>query len=282
MVASIQRIKHVSNKLLFVSEPDPRMFGNPRNPTNNPNWTNGNWLKSRFHFAFAEYASYPRAPHQFGVLRVLNDDLVQPAVGFGAHPHRDMEIVTYIVDGQLSHKDSRGNEETLGAGAVQFMSAGRGVVHSERNGSDTEPVRFIQMWITTRERGVEPNYGSYEPNKADVKVDGWEHLVTDVKDNKGNKAPVRIRQDANIYVARLSKKGARVTFPVGDDRQVYLVGVKGEVTVADAAGEGAKLEMHDAAEIKGGGALEIVVTAESEWAQVLAVEMAKTDDSRFP
>ena len=108
---------------LYVSEPNPRYFGNPPNPQNRPSsWTNDNWLKSRFHFAFAENM---RGPRPWGVLRVLNDDLVQPARGFGQHPHRNMEIITYVVDGSLSHQDTMGTCETLGRGSVQFMTAGK-------------------------------------------------------------------------------------------------------------------------------------------------------------
>jgi len=113
-------IKVVPNSSLFVSEPDPSWFGNPGNPMNDAKWTNSNWLKSRFHFSFAEYSS--RHNQDFGVLRVMNDDLVQPNRGFGTHPHSDMEIITYIVEGELTHKDSMGTEETLGRGSIQFMT----------------------------------------------------------------------------------------------------------------------------------------------------------------
>lgn len=107
---------------------------------------NKNWLKSRFHFNFAEYHS---GPSQFGHLRVMNDDLVQPRRGFGMHPHRDMEIMTFIIHGKLTHKDSMGTEETLGRGGVQFMTAGRGIRHSEHNLHD-EPLRFVQCWVMPR------------------------------------------------------------------------------------------------------------------------------------
>ena len=100
-------------------EPNPSWFGNPGNEATNPKWTNKNWLKSRFHFSFAEYSN-PRNTG-FGVLRVMNDDLVQPNRGFGEHPHRDTEICTYVVEGELTHADSMGTEETLSRGAIQFM-----------------------------------------------------------------------------------------------------------------------------------------------------------------
>ena len=129
---SSSMFKHISREKLFVSEPDPRMFGNQGNEKL-PTWNNGNWLKSRFHFSFAEYHS----PHNqnYGVLRVMNDDLVQPARGFGQHPHQNMEICTYIVSGNLTHQDSM----------IQFMTAGTGVYHSEHNRNPDTPLRFIQM-----------------------------------------------------------------------------------------------------------------------------------------
>merc|ERR1711871_391010 len=109
-------IKKVPESKLFTSEPPPDWFGNRQNEQGNSNWTNANWLKSRFHFSFAEYSN--RRNENFGVLRVMNDDLVQPARGFGTHPHRDMEIFTYIVEGELTHADSMGTDETLGRGAL--------------------------------------------------------------------------------------------------------------------------------------------------------------------
>lgn len=112
-------LKKIPNARLAVSEPNPSWFGNPGNELKNPLWTNGNWLKSRFHFSFAEYSNPRNA--EFGVLRVMNDDLVQPNRGFGTHPHRNVEICTYIVDGSLTHQDSMGTEETLNRGAIQFM-----------------------------------------------------------------------------------------------------------------------------------------------------------------
>merc|ERR1719310_477724 len=139
---SLVKVPHES---LFVSEPNPRWFGNGGNTPNKPGWTNENWLKSRFHFNFAEYS---HGPDSFGVLRVMNDDLVQPDRGFGMHPHRDMEILTYIVDGFLTHKDSMGTEETIGRGSIQFMTAGTGIRHSEHNLQTSTPLRFVQMWIT--------------------------------------------------------------------------------------------------------------------------------------
>jgi len=111
--------RKINNTKLGISEPNPQWFGNNPNEANNKHWTNKNWLKSRFHFSFAEYSN-PKN-QGFGVLRVMNDDLVQPNRGFGPHPHRDVEICTYVVSGSLSHKDSMGAEETIGKGSIQFM-----------------------------------------------------------------------------------------------------------------------------------------------------------------
>ena len=148
----------LENKL-GKSEPPPEWFGNNDNPTSNKYWTNKNWLKSRFHFSFAEYNNHLN--QNFGVLRVMNDDLVQPSRGFGSHPHRNAEICTYVVEGELTHKDSMGTKETITRGAIQFMTAGSGIVHSEHNLHEEKPLRFIQMWITPKRDNLKPNYGSF-------------------------------------------------------------------------------------------------------------------------
>eukprot|EP00802_Teleaulax_amphioxeia_P025728 Tamp_26633.p1 GENE.Tamp_26633~~Tamp_26633.p1 ORF type:complete len:287 (-),score=8.55 Tamp_26633:26-799(-) len=176
----------VSEKELFVSEPNPAWFGNPANEKKS-SWTNDNWLKSRFHFSFAEYNNPKNS--NFGVLRVMNDDLVQPARGFGTHPHREMEICTYVVEGSLTHQDSMGTQETLGPGSIQYMTAGTGIQHSEHNRSPDAPLRFIQMWIVPSARGLTPNYGSACGSDI-VRTDIWAHMVSDVKSQ--NKTPVKI------------------------------------------------------------------------------------------
>ena len=187
-MAASKPFKKVSNKDLFVSEPNPQWFGNPPNASE-ATWTNTNWLKSRFHFAFAEYSNPQNAC--FGVLRVMNNDLVQPNRGFGTHPHREMEICTYVVEGELTHKDSIGTQETLGPGSVQFMTAGTGVQHSEHNLSATSPLRFIQMWIVPSQRGLAPNYGSACGKSVNLR-NGWTRLVSDVKSAAAS--PVKIHQ----------------------------------------------------------------------------------------
>lgn len=206
------------------------MFGNGENedPKKNKAWSNANWLKSRFHFSFAEY--HDARNGQFGVLRVLNDDLVQPNRGFGTHGHGDMEIVTYIVRGALTHQDSMGSAETLGRGAAQFMSAGTGVRHSEFNRAKDADLRFIQMWITPRRRGLKPAYGGFQ-STPEQRKDTFLHLVSDVA-NETATTPVKIAQDANIFVAEISA-GNKVELPIASGRQGYVVILEGtDVTVA--------------------------------------------------
>mmetsp|Transcript_17596 Transcript_17596/g.44463 ORF Transcript_17596/g.44463 Transcript_17596/m.44463 type:complete len:273 (+) Transcript_17596:225-1043(+) len=266
----------IFDKDLAVSEPNPAWFGNGANEQS-PHWTNANWLKSRFHFSFAEYNN-PRNSN-YGVLRVMNDDLVQPARGFGAHPHREMEIVTYIVNGELSHADSMGTEETLGRGSIQFMTAGTGVQHSEHNRHPSNPLRFIQMWVIPATRGLKPNYGSMHGNNvAAMRKNAWAHLVSDVK-NKATTTPVEINQDCNMYVTELTN-GSSLDFKVDAGRQAYMLCMEGACDVSGPHGE-EKLARHDAAEVVGATSLKVTASHE-EGAHVLLVEMkGNGDGSRF-
>lgn len=238
-------IKVVPSSNLFVSEPNPTWFGNGQNPGFDPAWTNANWLKSRFHFSFAEYHNPSNS--NFGVLRVMNDDLVQPKRGFGTHPHRDMEIVTYIVHGSLTHQDSMGSKESLGRGSIQFMTAGTGVSHSEFNHSE-KPLRFIQTWITPRSRGLKPNYGSYDASKGDClsRKNTVHHLASD-SSNDSLDTPVKVNQDVDTYAAELElDQSVVVDLPQG--RQAYLLCVEGTLDV-----NGQTMNKHDGAEIHGDG-----------------------------
>lgn len=193
------------------------------------------WLNSRFHFSFADY--YNPRNMNFGVLRVVNDDLVKSGTGFGTHPHRDMEIVSYVVDGDLTHKDSMGNERSLSRGMVQYMSAGTGVLHSEYNrGDDTS--RFLQIWIIPEKNGLEPNYGDFEFPWED-RVGKWLPLVSHISGD----APVKIHQDVNISVLNLLQ-GEGIEVPVSEGRQGYLIEIEGEADL-----EGNLLKHGDAAEI---------------------------------
>ena len=289
------RLEKVGNETLFVSEPPPDWFGNPPNESSRHHeWTNKNWLKSRFHFSFAEYHDAARS--QYGVLRVMNDDLVQPARGFGTHPHRDMEIVTYIVSGSLSHRDSMGTDETLGPGSIQFMTAGTGVRHSEHNRDAAKDLRFIQMWITPRSYSLPPNYGSMPVDAKngdgpESERDGWAHLVSDTKNESTPTTPVKINQDANIFVSRLSP-GASASLTIAPSRQAYMLCLDGCASVK-LDGESVQLVRHDALRVgpaiskhdrtPGIDAAQLVCTAaiseeiNKGGAHLLVVEMAASD-----
>lgn len=180
------------------------------------------WLDSHFHFSFAEY--YNPDNMSFGVLRVLNDDLIKPNNGFGEHPHNDMEIISYIVDGELTHGDSMGNKETLKRGHVQYMSAGTGVIHSEEN-FGSEIVRLLQIWILPNQHGLTPNYGDLRYPWED-RINKWLHIVS----GQSEDAAVKIHQDVNLYVTLL-EKGQELVFEVASGRQAYLVVIEGEAVI---------------------------------------------------
>lgn len=168
-----------------------------------------------------------------------------------------MEIVTYIVQGKLSHKDSMGTQESLGRGGVQFMTAGRGVQHSEYNHEKDKSLRFIQTWIVPRKSGLNPNYGSFDPegekgakNSCTAK-NQWRHLVSDIRD-KSVDAPVKIEQDANLHVAEMDH-GQSLEYDLKDGRMAYVLCVEGSVKLSDGSGNDLTLERHDGCEVKMGG-----------------------------
>ncbi|MDR3305848.1 MAG: pirin family protein [Clostridiales Family XIII bacterium] len=219
------------------------------------------WLDSRFHFSFAEY--YNPANIHFGALRVVNDDLVQAGTGFPTHPHEDMEIISYVVDGELTHGDSMGNKQTLTRGQVQYMSAGRGVTHSEFNlGGDL--LRFLQIWILPDGKGHTPNYGDYRFGFADR--EGRWLPIASWTENQASPAPIKIHQDVNVYAAAI-KKGESIDFEVAEGRQAYMVLIEGEAQVNEVV----DMVMRDALEITE----ENVRIAAREDAHVLILEMAK-------
>ena len=279
----VSHLGKVSEDMLYVSEPNPAMFGNPANPPNAAaqeaaGWKSEskNWLKSRFHFAFAEYRN-PKN-QQFGVLRVMNDDLVQPDRGFGAHGHAEMEIATYVVEGQLTHKDSMGTSESLGRGSVQFMTAGTGIQHSEFN-EGSKPLRFIQMWVLPAQRRLKPNYGSVCGDAvADSRKDKFAHLVAPVSAVTGETAGkgfLQLNQDVNMFVAEVGP-GVEVKLPGGlmPQRQAYALCVEGTGSVRSGAERTEELVQHEAVEFVGGaGVDEVTFVAGAGGAHWLVVEM---------
>jgi redox-sensitive bicupin YhaK (pirin superfamily) len=150
------------------------------------------WLKSQHSFSFADY--FDEAHVEFGALRVLNEDRVQPGRGFGTHPHRDMEIVSYVLAGELQHRDSMGNGSIIRPGDVQRMSAGTGVFHSENNPSPTQPVHFLQIWIRPDRMGLQPGYE--QKTFGDTEKRGRLRLVVS---GDGAEGSVTVHQDARIY-----------------------------------------------------------------------------------
>ena len=201
---------------------------------------NHGWLKSHFHFSFAGY--YNPNNMQFGILRVLNDDIVQPQQGFATHPHSDMEIISYVVNGALTHRDSMGNKSTIYRGQAQYMSAGTGITHSEYNGGDDE-LRFMQMWILPNKKGHTPNYGD-QKFAWEERVDRWLPIATGYN-NKENSAPIKIHADANVYATYLSA-GKSIDFEINTNRQAYLVLLEGDAKV-----ENIEMTERDALEIIG-------------------------------
>ena len=218
------------------------------------------------------------ANSNFGVLRVMNDDLVQPRRGFGTHGHSNMEILTYVVHGQLTHQDSMGTKESLGRGSIQFMTAGTGVQHSEQNIGDT-PLRFIQTWIVPKTTGLKPNYGSMDGSTfQDARRNKVQHLVSSVND-KDVSTPVKINQSVDAYAAELELgKSATIDLPAG--RQGYLLCIEGAIDVS-----GQRLSKYDACEITGaGGSLEITAvqvepTESGEVAHFLMYSMQQVQGS---
>lgn len=197
--------------------------------------SNLGWLNSWFHFSFAEY--YNPSNINFGVLRVINDDIIQAGTGFDMHPHRDMEIISYVVKGELSHGDNMGNKNTLSRGQVQYMSAGTGVYHSEHN-LGSELLRILQIWIYPDKKGYSPAYGDYRFNPEDRK-NSWLHMVS----GKSGNAPIKVNQDINIYSLELDKE-KEIAFPAGKGRQAYLVQIEGSSDI-----NGINLDERDAMEI---------------------------------
>ncbi|SFC29300.1 pirin family protein [Clostridium uliginosum] len=186
--------------------------------------SNLGWLRTKFHFSFAEY--YNPYNMRFGALRVINDDLIKPDTGFDTHPHKDMEIITYVINGELTHEDSMGNKNTITRGHVQYMSAGTRVYHSEFNFRE-DTLRLLQIWILPDKQGYNPEYGDYRFNWTD-RQNKWLHMIS----RKDGNAPIKINQDMNVYSLELGKE-KEVNFTVKEGRQAYLVQIEGTSIIND-------------------------------------------------
>lgn len=195
--------------------------------------TNWGWLDSRHSFSLGNYFD----PDHMGFrsLRVINDDRVEPGQGFGQHPHRDAEIFSYVIAGALEHRDSMGNGSVIRAGHLQYMSAGSGVTHSEFNASKTEPVHFLQVWLTPRASGGAPRYA--ERAVADTAPPD---ALTLVLSGAPHPDAIEIRQDADVYFGRLSK-ARTLTFSPPAGRSVWIHVIAGALSSGGAslgAGDG--------------------------------------------
>jgi len=209
------------------------------------------WLKSFHSFSFADY--YDPAHMGFGPLRVINEDRIAPGSGFGTHGHRDMEIISYVLDGELAHKDSMGNGSVIRPGDVQRMSAGSGVRHSEYNHAKERTTHFLQIWIEPNVTGIAPGYE--EKRFSDADKEGRLRLIASADGADGS---VRIHQDARLYVSRLAA-GQTVNAALADGRLGYLHLIHGALTV-----NGHRLDGGDAAKLRDESLLEITAEGESE------------------
>lgn len=196
---------------------------------------NHGWLDSRHTFSFADY--YDPEWMGFRSLRVINDDRVAPGMGFGTHPHRDMEIITYVLSGELEHKDSMGNGRIIRAGEVQYMAAGTGVRHSEFNHSRTEEAHFLQIWVEPDQKGLPPGYADRALGKAPK---GSFQLIASATGRDGSFA---INQDADLWIGRFGP-GDRATHQLEAGRHVWIHVAEGAVLVGGvplASGDGAAI-----------------------------------------
>jgi len=207
------------------------------------------WLNTSHHFSFGEYRNPDKM--NYGHLRVFNDDIVQPAQGFDFHPHEDMEIVTYVIDGTLEHKDNFGNHGIISAGGVQRMSAGSGVIHSEFNHSSEKSLRLLQMWFLTNENGLKPSWEDRQYTKKD-RLNKLFPIITSEK-SKENGIP-KVHQDVEIFVSSLTPNN-RLDYKLKPTRQAYVFVINGELTINRK-----KLETRDASMIN--DEKEITVKAE--------------------
>jgi redox-sensitive bicupin YhaK (pirin superfamily) len=183
---------------------------------------NHGWLDSYFTFSFADY--YDPQWLGFRSLRVINDDLILPGMGFSTHPHRDMEIISYVLSGALQHRDSMGNGRVIKPGEFQYMAAGSGVEHSEFNPSKTEATRLLQIWIKPDAKGVKPRYAERNFTKAET---GKLHLVAS---KTGRDGSFEIHQDADLLLGKLDA-GQKVSHALAKDRHAWIHIAEGEVTV---------------------------------------------------
>jgi redox-sensitive bicupin YhaK (pirin superfamily) len=222
--------------------------------------SNLHWLDSYHHFSFSSY--YNPKNIQFGVLRVVNDDLVGPGTGFDSHHHANMEILSYVVEGELTHGDSMGNRQTLTRGQVQYMSAGTGVIHSEHNFGH-EVLRFLQIWIFPDKQDYAPQYGDHR-FEWEKRIGNWMPIASGDGDAS---FPIQIHADVHVFAA-LVPRGESLAFEAAPGRQAYLVAIEGDAVINGEF----LLEERDALEL----VEEKVEIQAQRTAHMLVIEMAKS------
>lgn len=221
-------------------------------PANERYHANHGWLDTYFSFSFAEY--FDPNNMNFGPLRVLNDDVIKPLRGFGAHPHQEMEIVSIVLSGQLKHQDSLGNEAITTFGGIQRMSAGTGIVHSEVNPSATEDVNLLQLWFLPERHGLAPSYERTDFDISKLK----NQLLPVVTKNPQSPNIAHIHQDLTIYLSNL-EAGKEIVFTQESGRRIFLFIIEGELTVNDEV----KLYKRDSARITETPQLKIAADADT-------------------
>jgi hypothetical protein len=215
---------------------------------------NHGWLDTRHSFSFADY--YDPRFMGFRHLRVINEDVVAPGEGFPTHPHRDMEILTYILEGALEHKDSMGNGSVIRPGEVQRMSAGTGVTHSEANPSDTEPVHLLQIWLLPERGGLAPGY-----EQISLPAEALEGKLALVGSRTGREGSVTIHQDVDLYAGRLPA-GTAVSLTLRPGRHAWLQVARGEIEANGhtlQAGDGAALSEEPRLDVRASAPAEVLV-----------------------
>ena len=210
------------------------------------------WLSSRHSFSFDGY--YDPRHMGFSDLRVINEDHVQPAKGFSSHPHRDMEIITYVLEGALKHKDSIGTGSVIRPGEVQRMSAGTGIVHSEFNHSSEEEVHLLQIWILPEKNGIEPGYEQKKFEDKDLQ--NQLHLVAS---RDGRNGSLTVHQDVNLYVSKM-ERDTKLKKSFDKDRKIWVQVARGKITL-----NGHTLEAGDGAAITNEDAIEFTAKEKSEF-----------------
>lgn len=220
-------------------------------PSQDRHFADHGWLQTYWHFSFSDYHD-PQNLH-WSVLRVFNDDVIQPGQGFGMHPHHDMEIVTVVLEGALEHRDSLGNTGVVRPGEVQVMRAGTGIVHSEYNPSKTAPLHLLQLWVLPRSKGLAPRWEQNEFSKA-----ARAGKLLPVVSSGAVPGTMLIDQDAAIYLSSLAA-GQQVTHTAAAGRKAYLFVTDGEVQI-----NGATVAAGDQARIADESRLDIRATKDAD------------------